>query len=276
MKRYRLFNIDFDTRANILKIEIQDSWDEKIKKQWAQNKEKIRTGISNEFGELDGELKIKNFIDLEATPVSILAFHNRFFRQIRKSFTIGAYYPALTGACSLGERILNHLVLRLRDEFKDTPEYKKVQDRKSFQNWDLMIDVLVSWNVLLPDVAQNFRKLKTIRNQEAVHFFPDVDFKDREIALKAIKLLSQIIQGQFAFFGPQPWLIEGTKGAFFIKKEYEKHPFIKEVYLPNCVLVGPFYKIETHSGKWVVVDDYKYENTEITDQEFKEKIEGQR
>jgi hypothetical protein len=29
-----------------------------------------------------------------------------------------------------------------------------------------------------------------------------------------------------------------------LKKEFESHPFIMEIYLPNCVLVGPYHKIE--------------------------------
>jgi hypothetical protein len=71
-----------------------------------------------------------------------VAFHNVFFNQVRDSFVIGSYYPALTAACALGERILNHLVLGLRDSFRTAEEYKRVYRKDSFDNWMIPIDVL--------------------------------------------------------------------------------------------------------------------------------------
>jgi len=272
MKRYRLINFDFDSRAEILNMEIQDSWEEKIKEQHLRNKEEIKKDILLEFGESDKEMKIKNFSELGPSPISILAFHNKFFRQIRKSFIIGSYYPALTGVCSLGERVLNYLILKLRDYFKDTPEYKKVYNKQSFDNWELPINVLSSWGVLLPDVVKNFKDLNKIRNK-VIHFNLETERNDREIALKAITIFSEIIKGQFTFFGKQPWFIEGSKGAFFIKKSYENDPFIKTVYLPNCFLVGPLHRMDFRDGKWIIIDDNKYENKEITDQEFLKRYE---
>src|SRR3972149_6553409 len=114
MKRYRVLNFDFDTR--------------------------VRTLV---------DPKKENFIAIDSKPFSILAFHNRFFEQIRTSFIIGSYYPALTGACALGERILNHLILTLRDDFKNSPEYKKIYRKKSFDDWDVPISILASWGTLL-------------------------------------------------------------------------------------------------------------------------------
>lgn len=268
MKRYRVFKFDFDARANILNTKIEESWDEGVKKLWSENKKSLEESLASEFGFRNKELKLQNFKDLGPAPLSIIAFHNKFFRQIRTSFVIGSYYPALTGACALGERILNYLILTLRKDFKQTPEYKRVYSKKSFDDWDEAIKILESWQILLPAVAVKFKSLKDIRNREAIHFNVETEAKDREVALRAIKILADIINGQFAFLGLQPWFIEKTKGEFYIKKDWEDKPFIKTVYIPNCCLVGPFHKVETVTNGLEVVDDFKYENKEISDAEF--------
>jgi hypothetical protein len=51
----------------------------------------------------------------------VLAYHNLFFRQVRRSFVIGRYYPTPRRVCALGERILKHLIHEFRDDFKATP-----------------------------------------------------------------------------------------------------------------------------------------------------------
>jgi hypothetical protein len=147
MKRYRVLAYDFDARATNLKMEIQDSWEERIKARWNTTQESIKEGLIAEYGTISAFKKIENFIELDASPISLIAFHNKFLRQVRSAYVIGSYYAALTGACALGERILNHLVLRLRDYFKATDEYKKVYRKDSFDNWDLAINTLEAWGV---------------------------------------------------------------------------------------------------------------------------------
>lgn len=56
-----------------------------------------------------------------------------------------ADYPALVGACALGERILNHLILDLRGAYAHTPEYKRVHRKDSFDDWRVPIDTLAAW-----------------------------------------------------------------------------------------------------------------------------------
>ena len=72
---------------------------------------------------------------------------------VKKGCSACRNYPALTGACALGERILNYLILNLRDDFHSTPEYKQVYRKDSFDQWDAPINALASWGVLLPEVA---------------------------------------------------------------------------------------------------------------------------
>jgi len=269
MKRYRVLSFDFDTRVHILTQEIRDEWEDEVKKLHRRNKDAIEKSLVSSYGAEAQEAKRRNSIDLGDRPPSILAFHNRFFEQIRTAFVMGAYYPALTAACALGERILNHLLLILRDDYRHTPEYKTVSRKDSFDNWDVPIDTLESWNVLLPDVTKEFRRLKDMRHK-AVHFRPEVDRNDRALALEAIRCLREIIRNQFSAFGSQPWFITNIPGEIYIKKSWESNPFIQKVYLPNCLAVGPRHQVEALVPQIVVKDSFQYEEREVTDEEFSE------
>lgn len=267
MKRYRIIHNDLDTRATILNMEIKDEWDKQVKDLWHHNKKQIREGLLHEFGSADYARKIDDFQALGPFPYSIMAFHNNFLRQARNSFVVGSYYPALTSACALGERVLNHLILNLRDFHKNTQDYKNVYKKQSFDSWDLAINTLSNWKVLLPEATAEFRTLHTLRNK-AIHFNPITDTNDRTLALEAISTLSKIIEFQFTAHGTPPWFIPGAKGATFIKKECEQLPFVKTIYLPSCALVGPLHKLKYTGLGFKVVDDHLYENREVTDDEF--------
>jgi hypothetical protein len=269
MKRYRVLAFDFDTRATLLQQKIEESWEPKVKESWERNKRSIEEGVVAEFGCFECQRKIRDFTELGAAPFSIVAFHNNFYRQARNAFVIGAYYPCLTAACALGERILNQLVLHLRNDFKTSPEYKKVYKQDSFDNWDLAIDTLLSWQVFLPNVADRFKSLREIRHR-AIHFNPETDHNDRQLALLAMQELSAIIEGQFAGFGLRPWFISGARGATFVRRAAEKEPFVRRIILPNCRLVGYLHTLEHAPRGWVVHDDHDYEEREISDEEFKQ------
>jgi len=269
MKRYRVLTLDFDSRATVLKQEIKEDWEPKVKALWRKNKIQIQEGLLSEYGPYGGFEKIRNFVELGAAPWSIIAFHNKFLGQLRRAFVIGAYYPALTATCALGERILNQLIRSLRDDYSSTPEYKKVQGKESFDNWELAIETLVNWDVLLPNVAEACRKLMRLRHR-SLHFNPETEDNDRSSALGAIRELSMIIEGQFAGIGAKPWYIPGTKGATFVKKSYESAPFVRKIILPNCRLVGHLHILEIKDDIWRVHDEHEYEEKEITDEEFVE------
>ncbi len=51
----------------------------------------------------------------------------------------------------------------------------------------------------------------------------------------------------------------------------EKDPFVKLVYLPNALLVGPDHYVEgTLDGRWRVFDAEDYEDRDLSDEEFGE------
>ena len=246
-----------------------EEWDAHVKEQHRKNKQAIEQSLIDVYGNQASEAKRQNFIDLGDKPPSILAFHNRFFEQIRSAFVMGAYYPTLTATCALGERILNYLILILRDDYRSSAEYKNVYCKDSFDNWNIPIDTLESWGVLIPDVAKEFHNLKDMRHK-AIHFRPEVDRNDRDLALNGIKCLRGIIAMQFSAFGPQPWFIKNIPGEIYIRKDCEDRPFIQKVYLPNCLRVGPRHRIETLMPRVVVNDDFAYDDREITDDGFSE------
>ncbi len=258
---------DFDTRVMTLRDPISDTWEDQVKELHYANRKRVTDYLVAEFGELNKDGKLANFIALDTKPFSIIAFHNRFFAQARTAFVMGAYYPALTGACALGERILNHLLLILRDDYKHTPEYRKVYRKDSFDDWTVPIDTLKAWGILLPDVVDNFLRLKEMRNR-AIHFRPETDHNDRELALETLDCIRAIIGSQFASLGTQPWFMTGIPGEVYIKQDWEQRPFIQKVYLPNCAFVGPKHIIEALEPRVVINDKFQYEDITIPDEVF--------
>lgn len=273
MKRYRIFSFDFDARVHTLTEEIRDEWEEQVKESQRTSRRQVEQNLIESFGIQSAEAKRQNFIDLGPKHFSILAFHNKFFEQVRVAFITGAYYPALTAACSLGERILNYMILTLRDDFKSTNEYKALYRKDSFDNWDTSINTLSKWGILLPESETFFQQLKMMRN-EALHFRPEVDQNDRQLALDAIKCVGEMISWQFGSGGKQPWFLH-IPGEIYIRKEWEQHPFVRKVYLPNCLLVGPRHEVLSVIP-WRINDSFEYEDGEISDEEFKELRRGRK
>lgn len=273
MKRYRLLGFDFDTRLRALDP-IQDHWEETVKELHRANREGMLQGFRREHGEARFEEKLQNFVDLGVKPFSVIAFHNRFYAQARGAFIDRHYYPALTGVVALGERVLNQLVLGLRDQYKNSAIYRRVYRKDSFDNWELAIEALHEWNVLTPTVEQHFRELWRKRN-EALHFNPETDGNARAQALAALLQFGSIIEGQFSSIGPLPWLFT-PPGEIYVRQTWEQVPFIQLVYLPNALHVG--YKHQVVSAfPWRIEDAGPYEDRAVSDEEFTElRVEHQR
>jgi hypothetical protein len=155
----------------------------------------------------------------------------------------------------------------LRKDYKETPEYKNINRKKSFDNWSVPISALEAWGVLLPDVVVNFYKLKGMRNR-AIHFRLETDQNDRELALEAINCIKAIIGSQFSSWGAQPWFITDIPGELYIKRSWEDRPFIKKIYIPNCAFVGPKHRIKALSPRVIINDKFDYESEEISDKKF--------
>ena len=268
MKRHIVFPLDFDSRAYLLK-EPGEHWEESAKKLHFENRATLIEELRVEFGELNFEQKLQNFKDLGQSPLSIISHHNILYKQAQDAFIYGFYYPALTSACALGERVFNHLILDLRDNYRSTSKYKEICKKQSFQDWGSTIKILADWGVFQhPDIEPEFHKLKEMR-MRSIHFNPETSKNLRSDALAALSYVALIIHLQFGTAAGQKWMIDGTKGAFFIKKDAEQDPFIAKYYLPQCPLVGPYYAMNfNQEGHWLFFDWNNYDNREISDEEF--------
>lgn len=261
----------FDTRVRLLTDEIRPEWDESVKELHRKNYANLVASLSIELGALDFHRKIEDFKAIGPLPFSIVSYHNEFLNQARKAFVQGLYYPALTASCALGERILNHLILDLREYFSDKSTYAKVAQKSSFANWQQAIHVLVDWDVLLPEAASALRKLEALRLR-SLHFTASTYVRLRDDALEALRLLAKLVETQFSVFGPQPWFIEGTAGACFIKGNWEQNPFIRKFYLPVCPAVGTHYSYSNDNGRWLLFDYKHYDGDTISDEEFCQRL----
>jgi len=265
-RRHLSYTLDFDTRAMLFEQEPGDDWSEEQVRRHNESRERMRQGLAAQFGEQALERKVADFVAIKSKPFSILAYHNQFFEQVRAAFVLGAYYPALVGACALGERILNHLILDLRSAYSGTPDFKRVHRKDSFDDWRVPIDTLEAWEVLVSEAASEFRSLMVLRHR-SIHFNISTYATLREDALAAILHLREIIEAQFGAFGLKPWLIRGTAGLMFICKDWEDRPFIRAYHARSCPFVGPYVGIGFEGGLQYF-DHHDYGDGDWSDEEF--------
>jgi len=271
-RRYRIMHFDIDSRATFLND--PEPTDAGARECWETSRKGIIEGLAAEYGTHHIHRKVADFAALGARPFSIVAYHNTMMTDVRAAFTAGAYYAALTGACALGERILNHLMLDLRDHFKSSHHYKKIYSKESFDKWEVPITCLTDWGVLLPDVANEYWNFKQTRNN-ALHFNAETANQLREDALKAIGHLDVVVGQQFSAFGLQPWFISEIPGASYIRKSYESDPFVRHFYIRPSPAIGPYHSVEWRNGfQFVDHPDYSvFGFTELTDEEFTARVQ---
>jgi hypothetical protein len=255
-------------------MEIQDSWEDAVKAQWQEANRAIREGVLYEFGIEDYDRKLDDFRAIGAQPWSVVAMHNRNLRAIRRAFVAGAYYPALLGAVGLGERILNQVILELRDSFAEHAATKPVAAKGAFDDWKLMIRVLKAWQLLPEDVGASFERLRRLRH-DAVHYnLPTLDRAARDEALEALELLQRSIE---RLFHPSvdAHLIPGIAGAEYLRLDVEEQPFVRRFFIPASVLVSPEHEWVSHDPV-TVLDNTEYGVadgiTALSDEEFAERI----
>ncbi len=267
MRRYHPFSFDFDSTALFLE-EPAVHWEEQVRALHLENRDKVIRQLKEQYGVVQHEQVVQNLRDLGAKEFSLLAHHNRLYHEAREAFVISSYYPALVAACALGERTLNHLILDLRDDHTSSVHYRRIYRKNSFDDWTFATAVLSDWDILAPGVADDFLELSRLRHR-SIHFNPETYNVLRQDALTALRLIGRVISKQFGMFGHQPWYIEGTAGAQFIKKSYESHPFVRKYLIPRSGFVGIFYGMERRTdGHWQHLDYADYGDGTISDEEF--------
>jgi hypothetical protein len=252
-------------------MEINEEWDSTIKAQWEQSKEQVRAELLVEFGTFDAERKLDNYRVMGPAPWSVVFEHTVLLGQVRRCFAHGDFFPALVGACALGERLLHELVLALRSDYVNHhATTKRVRSGRLGNEWGSLITVLHGWNVFDEEVARSYRKLEDLRH-EAIHFNPKLSPAARDSALEALLSLQQIVERVLEPHGSPPRYIADTPGTSYLSLEAEKEPLIQRVFIPNCALVSPNHRMESDPDSpsgWTVYDDPDYACEPLTDEEF--------
>lgn len=256
----------------MLNNEINPGWDPEVIAQHEKNRHQIRVMLIHEFGNDEHERKIDDYRALGPAPWSVVDRHNLFMSQVRYSFAFGTYYPALVGACALGERLLNELIIRLRVPYTSHPATVEVATQRSFSDWVVCITALFEWGVLDELLATKFYNLRKLRNRNVHYGTHLVESDARDDALKAVLLIQEIIEALFQPHGGPPRFIPGTDGHTFLTLAAENEPLIREFFLPASILVSPNFEMRHNidSGWFDVFDDetYQEEFPTLTDDEF--------
>lgn len=257
MKRHRFFNLYLDMTRNALRH--PEATPEFIEQESAQ----MRKSLAVQFGEDRIEEKFERYMELSPPQFCAMFDYHAHSRQIGDAYVSGHDFPALTGACCLGERIFNLLIHELRDLHKASPLYKKVYRTGSFQDWDFAIEVLREWKLAPDPVLAKIEQLKGIRHQ-AVHYGEIRDLRAK--AKQAVQLALEITDG---LFGMREDVFFWAPGEPYIKKERESDPFVQKFLIPACPPVGFKHWMSVDSNmRWTIHDVPGYEEREVTDDEF--------
>lgn len=211
-RRYRPIEMTFDARNVTLAMDIDGDREPLIQAQWRNNQAALRTELLAELGTKDGEAKFEHFASLGNAPWSIVLEHNDLLRQVRSAFAHGDFYPALVGACALGERLLNQPIGALRSDYEShRSTTRRVRRGDSVRTWPDAVAVLVGGGVLTSsDSAAELVELGRLRHR-AVHFGSSLDVADQDVALTAVRLVQDAVGKIFSpMGGPRPSLQAAT------------------------------------------------------------------
>lgn len=224
----------------------------------------LRSIVIGNHGEFKADEKTERYLELDPPNLCVVVEYHEMMRQVESSYVSMDDYPALTGACCLGERILNMLVLKLRSYYKTSKNYKNVYRRESIQDWKLAIDTLHDWDVLQDETVACFNELYSLRNT-SVHYESLGDIQP--LALRAVQLVMSITNN---LFGNREDVFFWCPGELYIRRAKETEPIVQEFFVPNCPLVGYKHTVEGVAGGLRLHDGNVYESSVITDEEFRE------
>src|SRR5918996_2562757 len=117
MKRHRFANFWIDTSRNFINAPNQP------KAIIAVEKAILREWLATTHGVINVEEKLERYLEFNPPNLCLLTEFHDLFRQIQDSYVSRYDYTALTGACCLGERILNLLVIKTRRYHKQSRYY---------------------------------------------------------------------------------------------------------------------------------------------------------
>ena len=224
---YRVVSFVLDTRVSILKQSMLSG-----------QHQMIADSLKEEWGGSDFDLKLKRFIDLDLAFIGIPEEYYKHLWPVVSAYCCGYFYPAMTSAGALGERILNRLIIKTRLYYKSSAHYKKIYNKESFDQWDLPIQILTEWRVISDKVADKFNILKKHRN-DSTHYNDGYDFELN--SHEAVKALAAIINLQFNYIQRKDlfWVFD-VPGEIWLRSSKTNDPFVIEFILPNCIQLTPY------------------------------------
>ncbi len=229
-RMYRVLNFALDLRVNGMKGAPHSN------EGAAKISESLLSGFKEEWGERDIKAKVERFIKLDAPLLGVPEEYYNLLQPIISAYCCGYFYPAMTAAGALGERILNRLMLKTRQHFKSSPHYKKIYSKKSSDDWELLVKILRDWDIISEEVGNDFLKLKQYRN-DSIHYNDGYDFDGN--AYTAVKLLTEIISKQFGYQRKDIFWYFNCPGEIWVKSSAAENPFVIEFVLPQCALLTP-------------------------------------
>lgn len=232
-RRYRLVSFYVDSRRGFFRQSFGAA---------AEYADGQRAALRDELGPRNFEQKFKRWVEVDYPPLGLIDEYPDAIAAIINAYSMGYWYPAVISSCCLAERILNRLVLRCRDHFKNSPEYKKVYRKSSFDDWGRMLDVIERWQ-LVPDTAlQAFHRLMPIRHQ-TIHYNADYNFE--AVAPVAVNNVVAAVTATFGVMNRRDiYLVFDVPGEVWVRSDAEGLAFVKEFVLPHCYHAHAVHEID--------------------------------
>lgn len=224
---YRVMSFIFDTRTTVLKD-----------KRLEDVSRKIVDDLKLQWGNQCFDEKLERYLSLDVSLMGLPEEYGDLLWSVVAAYSCGYFYPAITSAGSLGERIFNRLILKTRNHFKSSDHYKKIYNKNSIDSWNFGVEILIDWKIISDEIGQEFLKLNKYRN-DSVHYKEGYDFKVN--AFEAVKSLAKIIMALFSYSNRKDlfWVYD-VPGEIWLRSNQLNNPFVKEFVLPHCMSLTPF------------------------------------
>jgi len=251
-RRYRLMGFYIDTIRGFYSNPV-------LKEQADLNTEHLKAILGHE----NFEQKFERWLKIEYPPLGLIDEYPDKITQIINTYSSGYFYPAVTSACCLAERILNRLILRTRDHFKSNHHYKKLYRNESFDDWGKMITIINDWRLIPERAIGIIKELMPIRHQ-SIHYNETFNFE--AVASGVINKPISAITEIFGVINRKDiYLVFDVPGEIWVRNEAQKHPFVKEFVLPHCYYAHAVHDIDFDKKK---ITERLGKTGLLTDKEF--------